>query len=219
MVDDHPVVRAGLRTLLEAYREFNIVGEAATSSAAITEALRLKPDIILMDIRLPDGCGIEACRRIRKACLATRLLFLTSYHDEEIVFGTIAAGADGFVLKDVDEAALIQAIRAVASGKSFLDPAVTRSILARLRSAPHPTEHDPVEAVTAREEQVLKLMLEGRTNKEIATALSLSDKTVRNYLTVIFDKLHVSRRTQAIARYALLFSPGDKGPNTSGQLS
>jgi len=202
VVDDHQVVRAGLRTLLEAYPEIAIVGEAGTQAEAINEAVRLDPDVILMDIRLPNGNGIEACRGIRRACPKTRVLFLTSFNEEKALISSIAAGADGYMLKEADEAALVQAIRAVASGKAVLDPAVTHTALARMRAAPHLYEPDQVEPLSAREEQILTLLLKGQTNHEIGVTLGLSEKTVRNYLTVVFEKLHVSHRTQLLARYA-----------------
>lgn len=202
LVDDHKVVRVGLRTLLGGTERIRVVGEAETMESAITEAARLKPDVVLMDVRLPDGTGIEACREIRAARPETRVLFLTSFADDAAVMATIFAGADGYLLKEIDEDALIRSIETVAAGRSILDPAVTQRVLAKMReqSAP-PTEHKR-ESLSPQEQKVLALVAEGQTNKEIAAALGLSDKTVRNYLSNIFQKLQVSRRSQAAAIYA-----------------
>jgi two-component system response regulator DevR len=200
LVDDHKVVRAGLRALLGGTERIEIVGEADSMESAVTEAARLKPDIVLMDVRLPDGSGIEACREVRAARAETRVLFLTSFADDDAVMATIFAGADGYLLKEIDEEALIRAIETVAEGRSILDSAVTQRMLARMKE--HSAIETKSEGLSPQEQKVLAQVAEGRTNKEIAAALGLSDKTVRNYLSNIFQKLQVSRRSQAAALYA-----------------
>jgi DNA-binding NarL/FixJ family response regulator len=200
IVDDHEVVRLGLRTLLSRVSTIRVAGEAGTAAAALAEASRLQPDVVLMDVRLPDGSGIEACREIRSTCPTTRVLFLTSFPDEEAVLSTILAGGDGYLLKEVSGDLLIGAIERVAAGQSMLDPTVTTRLLAWVRSLDSVTAGgDRHDGLSPQEQRVLALVAEGQTNKEIAAALSLSDKTVRNYLSNIFQKLHVSRRSQAVS--------------------
>jgi DNA-binding NarL/FixJ family response regulator len=205
LVDDHEVVRVGLRTLLSRDERLQIVGEAGTAADAVTEAVRLKPDVVLMDLRLPDGSGVEACREIRTACPEVRVLFLTSYSEDDAVLSTIFAGAAGYLLKEIGGEALIQAIESVAAGQSILDPAVTHSVLERMKAISDQDDSasnlhkDKRESLSPQERLVLALVAEGKTNKEIATALDLSDKTVKNYLSNIFQKLHVSRRAHAAA--------------------
>jgi two-component system response regulator DevR len=201
LVDDHKVVRVGLQTLLSQTDRIQVIGEAGTMEDAVTEAARLKPDIVLMDVRLPDGSGIEACREIRTARPQTRVLFLTSFADDEAVLATMFAGADGYLLKEIDEERLIRAIETVAGGQSILDPALTQRMLLRMKSLSEPTAASQ-EELSPQEQKVLALVAEGQTNKEIASSLSLSDKTVRNYLSNVFQKLQVSRRSQAAALYA-----------------
>ncbi|MEW6247370.1 MAG: response regulator transcription factor [Nitrospirota bacterium] len=201
LVDDHQVLRLGLRTLFAEAGGFQVVGEAGTKAAAVTEAARLKPDVVLMDVRLPDGSGIEACREIRAARPETRVLFLTSYADDDAVLATILAGADGFLLKEIGGEELLRAARTVADGQSILDPAVTERVLARLKSVPATSHGEKRDALSPQEERVLALVAEGKTNKEIAVALNLSEKTVGNYLGNVFQKLHVTRRAQAAVYY------------------
>lgn len=203
MVDDHEVLRLGLRTLFSEAGGFQVVGEAGTMAQAIADTLRLKPHVVLMDVRLPDGTGIEACRAIRAARPETRVLFLTSFADDDAVLATILAGAHGFLLKDVGSDDLLKAVRSVAAGRSILDPAVTQRVLARVQaqsSLARAGEHQP-EDLSPQEERVLALVAEGKTNKEVAAALDLSDKTVEHYLSSVFQKLQVTRRAQAAAYY------------------
>jgi DNA-binding NarL/FixJ family response regulator len=200
LVEDHEVVRVGLRTLFQGTEMIEVVGEAKNMATAIAEAVRLKPDVVLMDIRLPDGSGVEACREIRAICPDTRVLFLTSYSDEEAALASISGGADGFLLKDIGGEALIHAIKTVAAGQSILDPAVTRPILERMRSLTSAAGQG--EELSPQEQRVLALVAEGKTNKEIAVALGLSDKTVKNYLSNVFQKLQVTRRSQAAVLFA-----------------
>jgi two-component system, NarL family, response regulator DevR len=199
LVDDHEVVRVGLKTVLSQQSGVAVVGEAGTMAAAVQDALRLKPDVILMDVRLPDGSGVEACRDILEQNPNTRVIFLTSYADDDSVLAAVVAGAHGYVLKEVDSAALIRAIHLVAEGRSILDPTVTERALRWLRglgTAPHAAG---IEQLSAQEERVLALVAEGKTNKEIANVLGLSDKTVKNYLANVFQKLRITRRAQAAA--------------------
>jgi DNA-binding NarL/FixJ family response regulator len=202
LVDDHEVLRIGLRTLFTEAGGFQVVGEAGTMAAAVSEAAKQHPKIVLMDVRLPDGSGIEACRAIRTAHPETRVLFLTSFADDDAVLATILAGADGFLLKEVSSEQLIDAVKAVASGRSILDPAVTQRVLGTVRSLSPSTSREQDEPLSPQEERVLALVAEGKTNKEIAVALNLSDKTVGHYLENIFQKLHVTRRAQAAVYFS-----------------
>jgi DNA-binding NarL/FixJ family response regulator len=200
LVDDHEVVRVGLRTLFSEHHAIKVVGEAETMAESIRQALRLKPDVVLMDVRLPDGSGVAACRDILAACPATRILFLTSYADDDSVLAAVVAGAQGYLLKEIDSTALIGAIEAVSEGRSILDPSVTQRALTWLKDfGKDPKSSSTEEPLSPQEERVLALVAEGKTNKEIAAGLRLSDKTVKNYLANVFQKLHLTRRTQAAA--------------------
>jgi DNA-binding NarL/FixJ family response regulator len=202
LVDDHEIVRLGLRTLLGRRQGLEVVGEAATAAEAVAEADRLAPDVVLLDVRLPDGSGVEVCREILARTPTARVLFLSSYADQEAVLATIFAGAAGYVLKEITSDSLLRAIRAVVAGQSILDPAVTQPVLARMQAlaqqGPQPDEH----GLSPQESRVLALVAEGKTNKEIAAALDLGEKTVKNYLGHIFQKLKVTRRSQAAAIYS-----------------
>jgi two-component system, NarL family, response regulator DevR len=198
LVDDHEVVRAGVRLLLEHRPNMTIVGEAATAAAAIAEAARTAPDVVIMDVRLPDGSGVEACREIRSARPDTRVLMLTSFADEEAVDASVMAGASGYLLKQTRSAELIHAIEVVAAGESLLDPTVTHQLLARFRRLGG-SGGDPVASLTEQERRVLALVGDGKTNREIAAALHLSEKTVKNYVSTLLGKLHVQRRAAAAA--------------------
>lgn len=200
LVDDHEVVRLGLRTILGRDPSIQVVGEAGTMAAAVEECLRLMPDLVLMDVRLPDGSGVEACREIRSARPQTRVIFLTSYADEDAVLATIAAGADGYLLKEIDGEGLLRAIKTVVGGQSILDPAITQRVLRQMQSLSRVADDESPE-LSAQEQRVVALVAEGKTNKEIAAALGLSDKTVKNYLANVFQKLHVTRRSQAAAYF------------------
>lgn len=193
LVDDHEMVRAGLRALLGDVEDLEIAGEAADVEGAIREAASLRPDVILMDLRLPDGSGLEACREILSAAPQIRILFLTSHSDEQAVMSTVLAGAAGYVLKDIGHQALVKAIHDAAAGRPTLDPRVAAPVAHRMQHA---------DALSKQEQRVLALVVEGKTNKEIALALGLSDKTVKNYLSNAFQKLGVARRSQAAALFA-----------------
>lgn len=200
LVDDHEIVRAGLRVMLtDAGME--IVGEAQTVAEAIGTAERTKPDMVLMDVRLPDGSGVEACRGIRAVLPETKVLFLTAFEDEEALLATVFANADGYFLKEIGGDNLTQAIRAAARGLSVLDPLSRRRILERVRAQVVTATDSGNSALSAQEHRVLALVAEGKTNKEIAIAMRLSPKTVKNYLSHVFQKLQVTRRSEAAARF------------------
>ncbi|MBI2983740.1 MAG: response regulator transcription factor, partial [Chloroflexi bacterium] len=181
VVDDHEVVREGLRTLLGKQKGMTLVGEAATMKDAVEAAARAKPDVVIMDIRLPDGSGIEACRTIRGARPATGVIMLTSYADDEALFASILAGAAGYLLKDAKGQSVVDAISAVAQGRSLLDPTVTGKVLERVRKGP---DEDPgLASLTDQERKVLEHVAEGKTNREIGEIMFLSEKTVKNYVS------------------------------------
>jgi DNA-binding NarL/FixJ family response regulator len=202
VVDDHEVVRQGLVAMLERRPGFQVVAEAGTVAEAIDMARRHQPDLVVMDVRLPDGSGIEACREIRAEMPNTRVVILTSYPDEEAVFSAIVAGASGYLLKQVRGRDLVSALEAVGRGESLLDPAVTEKVLERVRRIATGGATDELAQLTAQEQKILLLVAEGKTNKEIAAEVFLSDKTVKNYVSSILSKLNLQRRAQAAAYLA-----------------
>ena len=199
VVDDHEVVRQGLVALLDRRDEFQVVAEAGTVAEAIAAAHRFEPDLVVMDVRLPDGSGVEACREIRSERPETRVVMLTSYPDEEAVLSAIIAGASGYLLKQIRGRDLVAALQSVARGDSLLDPGVTERVLERVRRAASGGEQDELSQLTAQERKILLLVAEGKTNKEIAGEVFLSDKTVKNYVSSILSKLNLERRAQAAA--------------------
>ncbi|HEX5148455.1 MAG TPA: response regulator transcription factor [Candidatus Limnocylindrales bacterium] len=200
VVDDHEVVRQGLVALLERREAFQVVAEAGTVAESIEQARRHQPDIVIMDVRLPDGSGIEACRAIRAELPTTRVVMLTSYPDEEAVLSAIVAGASGYLLKQIRGRDLVAALETVGRGGSLLDPAVTERVLERIRRiASGASESDEISQLTSQERKILLLVAEGKTNKEIASEIFLSDKTVKNYVSSILAKLNLERRAQAAA--------------------
>jgi len=203
LVDDHEVVRLGLRALFKQRGKVEVVAEAGTVADAIEQAAKHRPDLVLMDLRLPDGTGVDACRDILSANPGTRVLFLTSHSDEEAVTSTILAGAAGYLLKEIGSKALLHAIETVSSGESILDAKVTKAVLNRmsLLAAGTVARRASDEKLSPQERRILGLVVEGKTNKEIAKALDLSDKTVKNYLSNAFQKLNVRRRSQAAALF------------------
>lgn len=211
LVDDSEVVRMGLRALLAAEPDLRIAGEAGTVAAAVEVCQRVRPAVVLLDIRLPDGTGFDACRRILQDQPETRVLILTSVVDSTLVDEAIRAGAHGYLLKEVDRRGLIQAVHDVAAGKSILDPAVTARVLQLVRDGSSATQ-SVLRILSGQEQRVLALIAEGRTNKEVGQSLGLAEKTVKNYLSNIFEKLHVSRRSQAAALYARENRPGGAAP-------
>lgn len=202
VVDDHEVVRQGLVALLDRREPFQVVAQAGTVAEAIDQARRFEPDVVVMDIRLPDGSGIAACREIRAERPETRVVMLTSYPDEEAVLSAIVAGASGYLLKQIRARDLVTALVAVAGGESLLDPAVTGTVLERIRKVANGTDPDELSSLNGRERAILLLVAEGMTNKEIATEVFLSDKTVKNYVSSILSKLDLERRAQAAAYVA-----------------
>jgi DNA-binding NarL/FixJ family response regulator len=199
VVDDHEIVRQGLVALLERRAGFSVVAGVGTAAEAIEAARTYLPDLVIMDVRLPDGSGIEATREIRAENPAIRVVVLTSYPDEEAVFAAIVAGASGYLLKQIRGRDLIGALEAVGRGESLLDPAVTEQVLERIRGIAHGTYRDELAQLTRQEQTILLLVAEGQTNKEIAAKVFLSDKTVKNYVSSILAKLNLQRRAQAAA--------------------
>ena len=198
--DDHEVVREGLRGLIGRQEGMTVVGEAGTAAEAVEGCARAKPDVVIMDVRLPDGSGIEACREIREARPETGVIMLTSYADDDALFASIVAGAAGYLLKQTRGQAVAEAVKAVAAGRSLLDPDVTGKVLERIRKG---RDEDPALAsLTEQERKVLEHLAEGKMNREIAEALFLSEKTVKNYVSRILDKLGLSRRAEAAAYMA-----------------
>jgi DNA-binding NarL/FixJ family response regulator len=199
VVDDHEVVRQGLVALLDRRPNFQVVAEAGTVEESLAQTRRFQPDIVIMDVRLPDGSGIEACRDIRAELPATRVVILTSFPDDEAVFSAIVAGASGYLLKQIRARDLVAALESVGRGESLLDPAVTEKVLTRVRQIAAGEVHDELAALTPQERKILLLVAEGKTNKEIASEIYLSDKTVKNYVSSILAKLNLERRAQAAA--------------------
>ena len=197
IADDHEVVRIGLAALLDRQAGFRVVGEASSGSEAVELALEHRPDVVVMDIRMPDGSGTDACRRITTELPDTAVVMLTSYADEAALFASIAAGASGYVLKRIGSRELVDAVRAVAAGQSSLDPAVTGSVLNRLRSAQQLEEGGAFADLTEQERRVLARLADGSSNREIAATLDLAEKTVRNYVSSILGKLALTSRSQA----------------------
>ena len=200
IVDDHEVVRMGLRAALDVEPDFTVVAEASNGQEAIEKARAHRPDIVLMDVRMDVMDGIEACRELRSELPETRVLMLTSFAEEETVVAALLAGAAGYVLKNVARARLLEALRSVARGESLLDSRVTRGVVEKLVASRAAAAADDDGELTAREREVLGLLAEGSTNKQIAFALGLSLKTVQNYVSNILEKLQVADRTQAALR-------------------
>ncbi len=196
--DDHEVVREGLRAVLSGRDDMRVVAEAGTIADAIEAAAREMPDVVIMDVRLPDGSGVEACRSIREILPATRVIMLTSYPDDEALYASIIAGASGYLLKQSRGRALVEAVQTVASGRALLDPDVTGRILERVRRGR--AEEDPALAsLTDQERRVVEQLATGKTNREIGAVLFLSEKTVKNYVSRILDKLGLRHRAQVAA--------------------
>jgi len=199
VVDDHEIVRVGLRALLKAYAEIEVVGDAGTVEAAIKEMVRLQPDVALLDVRLPDGSGLSVCREIKLRNLPTRVIILTAFNDDDLLLEAISLGVNGYLIKGIGTDDLARAIQTVAEGKSILDPAVTRNVMNRIKSSSESPAKGELDRLSPQELRVLALVAQGRTNKEIGVALGLSDKTVKNYLGNVMEKLRVTRRSKAAA--------------------
>ncbi|MEV8638844.1 response regulator transcription factor [Streptosporangium sp. NPDC051023] len=197
LVDDHEVVRRGVAALLESEDDIEVVGEAGTVESAVARIPALRPDVAVLDVRLPDGSGIDVCREVRSATPGLACLMLTSFADDDALFTAVMAGASGYVLKQIHGSDLIGAVRTVASGQSLLDPQTTASMLQRLRD--QATRKDPVEALSEQERHILELIGEGLTNRQIGERMFLAEKTVKNYVSNLLAKLNMQRRTQVAA--------------------
>ena len=202
LVDDHEIVRDGIKAMLDVEDDIIVTAQAGTVRDAVDEAHRTRPDVVVMDVRLADGSGIEATREIRADHPETRVLMLTSFADDEALFASIMAGASGYVLKQVKSGDLLRAIRAVGAGDSLLDPSVTSAVLDRLRRGKHLMKDEKLARLSPQEERILTLVADGRTNKEIGDELRLAEKTVKNYVSSILSKLEVARRAEAAAYLA-----------------
>jgi two-component system, NarL family, response regulator DevR len=202
LLDDHEVVRRGLRELLEAESDLVVVGEAGTADEALSRIPPTRPDVAVLDVRLPDGNGVEVCREVRSRHPEVQCLMLTSFADDEALFQAIMAGASGYLLKQIKGPDIVDAIRRVASGQSLLDPAVTRRVLERLRTGPE--EDERLASLTEQERRILELIAEGLTNRQIADRVHLAEKTVKNYVSNLLAKLGMERRTQAAVYAAKL---------------
>jgi DNA-binding NarL/FixJ family response regulator len=200
VVDDHEVVRQGIRALLNRRPGWSVVAEAATVAQAVQLALQEKPDVVVMDLRLPDGSGVEACREIRSALPETRVLMLTSFADDDAVTSSVLAGASAYLLKQTHGEQLVEAVEAVARGETMLDPKVMTRVLDHLRGIA--VAEDREAQLTETEHKILLLIADGKTNREIGAELYFSDKTVKNYVSNILSKLNMHRRTEAAAYIA-----------------
>ncbi len=201
LVDDHEVVRGGLRAMLEAHDDLQVVGEAGTAAEALSRARTFEPDVVVMDVRLPDGSGVEACREIRSRMPQVAVLMLTSFSDDQALFDSIMAGAAGYVLKQVRGSDLVDSIRRVGAGESILDPGVTARVLERIRN-PKEDEDPLLSRLTPTELRIVEMIADGLTNRQIAERVHLAEKTVKNYVSAILGKLEVSRRAEAAAYLA-----------------
>jgi two-component system response regulator DevR len=206
LLDDHEMVRMGLRKLLESGGDIEVVGEAGTAAAAIARIPALKPDVAILDARLPDGSGIEVCRQIRSSEPSVQAIVLTSFDDDEALFAAIMAGAAGYILKQVTSQDLLSAVRHVAGGGSLLDPSVTAKVMERLREG-GPEEPAELKSLSAQERRILELVAEGLTNKQIGDRLFLAEKTVKNYMSNVLAKLGLVSRTQAAVFATRLLTP------------
>ncbi|MFF7210935.1 response regulator [Streptomyces sp. NPDC008238] len=213
LLDDHEVVRRGVHELLSAEDGIEVVGEAGTAAEALARIPAVRPDVAVLDVRLPDGSGVEVCREIRSSQPGIACLMLTSYADDEALFDAIMAGASGYVLKDIRASDLVGAVRDVAAGRSLLDPVATARVLERLRGGGERQE-DRLSDLTDQEKRILDLIGEGLTNRQIGDRLHLAEKTVKNYVSSLLAKLGMQRRTQAAAYVARLRSGGPAGTGT-----
>ena len=202
LVDDHEIVRQGLKALLEAEEDITVIGEAGGGKQAVEVVRSYKPDVVVMDVRMPEGGGVEACREIRDQTPETHVIMLTSFSDDEALFNSIMAGASGFVLKQIRGGDLVEAIRTVGRGESLLDPGVTERVLERLRKAKFDDQDPKLARLSPQEERILDMIGEGLTNRQIAERIHLSDKTVKNYVSTILQKLEVARRAEAASYVA-----------------
>lgn len=217
VVDDHHVVRVGLCSVISDHPQLRVVGEASTAAEATAKCEELAPDVVLLDIRMPGGSGIEACRWIKQRCPATRVLFLTSYSDQQTLVEALSAGADGYVLKTVNGTDIADAVEKVGCGETVVDPLIARQMFSMVASSP-PVDKGPGSPIqlTEREQRVLAMVHGGHTNKAIGAALGLSEKTVRNLLTVLFRKFGATSRKEAAGRWAASQSKVSKKGSMEG---
>ncbi len=215
LLDDHEIVRRGVKELLEAEPDITVVGEAGTAASALARIPALRPDVAVLDVRLPDGDGVSVCRDIRSSMPEVACLMLTSFGDDEALFDAIMAGAAGYVLKQIRGTDLVGAVRTVAAGESMLDPEAASRVMRRMRDQAQ--RSDPLSELTAQERRILELIGEGLTNRQIGERMYLAEKTVKNYVSALFAKLGMERRTQAAAYAARVFAedsnPGKGGPD------
>ncbi len=202
LLDDHEIVRAGLTRLFERAGDIEVVGEAGTAEEGLSRIPPTRPDVALLDVRLPDGDGVEVCREVRSRHPEIRCLMLTSFADDEALFDAIMAGASGYILKQIKSDDIVEAVRLVANGQSLLDPSVTATVLERLRKGPE--EDERLARLTTQERNILDLVAEGLTNRQIAEQVHLAEKTVKNYVSNLLSKLGMERRTQAAVYAARL---------------
>jgi DNA-binding NarL/FixJ family response regulator len=210
LLDDHEIVRRGVRELLEAESDITVVGEAGTAASALARIPALRPDVAVLDVRLPDGNGVTVCRDIRSQLPEVACLMLTSFGDDEALFDAIMAGASGYVLKQIRGTDLVGAVRTVASGESMLDPEAAGRVMRHMRE--RGSRSDPLAGLTAQERRILELIGEGLTNRQIGECMFLAEKTVKNYVSGLFAKLGMERRTQAAAYAARLFTNENHEP-------
>ena len=209
LMDDHEIVRRGVRDLLEAEPDIQVVGEAGTAASALARIPALRPDVAVLDMRLPDGDGVEVCREIRSRMPEVACLILTSFGDDEALFSAIMAGAAGYVLKQIRGSDLVGAVRTVAAGQSMLDPRAAGKLMERLREQPK-KQNDRLAALSPQERRILELIGEGLTNRQIGERIFLAEKTVKNYVSALFDKLGLERRTQAAAFAVRVLTDGEQ---------
>jgi len=211
LLDDHEVVRSGVRELLEVEDDLEVVGEAGTAEEALARIPSVSPDVAIIDMRLPDGNGVEVCREVRSRNPEVQCVVLTSFADDEALFDSIMAGAAGYLLKQIKGTGLVDAVRRVAAGQSLLDPSVTARVLERLRTGP--AEDERLARLTEQERKILDLIAEGLTNRQIGERMFLAEKTVKNYVSNLLAKLGMERRTEAAVFAARLEKPkGTEGP-------
>ena len=209
LLDDHEIVRRGVKDVLEAEPDITVVGEAGTAASALARIPALRPDVAVLDVRLPDGDGVSVCRDIRSKMPEVACLMLTSYGDDEALFDAIMAGAAGYVLKQIRGTDLAGAVRAIASGESLLDPEAAGRVMTRMRE--QVVRSDPLAGLTDQERRVLELIGEGLTNRQIGEQMFLAEKTIKNYTSALFAKLGMERRTQAAAYAARVFDDQEHG--------
>jgi DNA-binding NarL/FixJ family response regulator len=214
LLDDHEIVRRGVRDMLEAEGDIEVVGEAGTASSALARIPAVRPDVAVLDVRLPDGDGVTVCREIRSQMPEVACLMLTSFADDDALMDAVMAGAAGYVLKQIRGTDLIGAIRTVATGQSMLDPRAASQLMARLRD--QSAKKDPLAGLTPQERRILELIGEGLTNRQIGEKMFLAEKTVKNYISALFAKLGMERRTQAAAYAARVFGEHDEHDDHDG---